>query len=100
MDIHQLLVQLARYQRMPPTHTQSLFRTMQKQIYRWGIPRRLPHTFLVANKTGTLGSVRHDAGLVVRAKDAYVVSILTDGLPKGTRAATIARIAEAILINP
>lgn len=100
MDIHQLLVQLARYELLSPTHTYELLSQMRQQIYRWGIPHWLPPSFSVANKTGTLGSVRHDVGLVIHNKDAYVVSILTEGLPKGTRAATIARIAEAILINP
>ncbi len=100
MDIHQLLIKLARYELISPLRTQHILSHMKEQIYRWGIPHRLPRSYSVSNKTGTLGFVRHDAGLIVHGSNAYVLTILTDGLPETTRADTIARIAEALLIVP
>ncbi|MDA0944938.1 MAG: class A beta-lactamase-related serine hydrolase [bacterium] len=100
MDIHQLLIKLARYELISPLRTQHVLSHMKKQIYRWGIPHRLPRSYRVANKTGTLGSVRHDAGLIIQGNNAYVLTILTDGLPENTRSDTIASIAEALLVTP
>jgi beta-lactamase class A len=51
---------------------------MQQQRFRSGIPAGCADC-LVADKTGDLGTVRHDVGLVDSAGKKYVLAIMTNG---------------------
>ena len=51
---------------------------MQEQILRAGIPAGCP-SCVVANKTGDLGFVRHDVGIVQYGSKAYALSVFTNG---------------------
>jgi len=56
-----------------------IIKTLDQQIFRAGIPAGCGSGCAVADKTGDLGFVRHDAGVVRYAGGAYVLSIFTDG---------------------
>ncbi|HEU5005013.1 MAG TPA: serine hydrolase [Candidatus Saccharimonadales bacterium] len=52
---------------------------LQQQVLRSGIPTGCGSQCKVADKTGDLGYVRHDAGIVRYPGGQYVLSIFTDG---------------------
>lgn len=56
-----------------------ILNVLNQQIYRSGIPAGCSSACSVADKTGDLGSVRHDAGIVRFGSGAYVLSIFSDG---------------------
>jgi beta-lactamase class A len=68
------------------------------QRFRSGIPAGLPDAARVANKTGEMSTVAHDAGIVyLEGRRPYVVVILTEWEPDvDGRRTTIARISRAV----
>ena len=71
---------------------------LHKQRFRSGIPAGLPEEARVANKTGEMSTVAHDAGIVyLDGRAPYVVVILTEWENGGERRqAAIARVSRAI----
>ena len=73
---------------------------LHKQEFRSGIPGRLPDGVKVANKTGEISTVAHDAGIVyVPDRKPYALVVLTEweaGGRTGGRSDTIARISRAV----
>jgi beta-lactamase class A len=72
---------------------------LHQQEFRSGIPAGLPDDARVANKTGEISTVAHDAGLVyLRDREPYALSILTEWEPSATsgRRETLARISRAV----
>jgi beta-lactamase class A len=71
---------------------------LHQQRFRSGIPAGLPEDARVANKTGEISTIAHDAGIVyLDGRDAYVVVILTEWAPEvNGRQETIARISRAV----
>lgn len=55
---------------------------MKNQRYRWGIWRGVPRGVIVADKTGEVGGVLNDAGIVYSPAGPYALSIFTDGFNK------------------
>lgn len=58
-----------------------IVKTLDQQVLRGGIPAGCGSGCAVADKTGDLGFVRHDAGIVRYAGGAYVLSVFTNGAP-------------------
>jgi beta-lactamase class A len=56
-----------------------IIKTLDQQILRAGIPHGCGSGCAVADKTGDLGFVRHDAAIVRYAGGAYVLSVFSDG---------------------
>lgn len=56
-----------------------IIKTLDQQVLRAGIPAGCGSGCAVADKTGDLGFVRHDAGVIRYAGGAYVLSVFTDG---------------------
>ncbi|HVX58131.1 MAG TPA: serine hydrolase [Candidatus Saccharimonadales bacterium] len=56
-----------------------IVKTLDQQILRAGIPTGCGSACAVADKTGDLGFVRHDAGVIRYAGGAYVLSVFSDG---------------------
>ena len=82
-----------------PQASQAMLDILHQQQFRSGIPAGLPEDARVANKTGEISTVAHDAGIVyLDGRDAYVVVILTEWAPEvnGRRQETIARISRAV----
>lgn len=73
---------------------------LHQQEFRSGIPGRLPDGVKVANKTGEISTVAHDAGIVyVPGREPYALVVLTEweaGGRTGGRSDTIARISRAV----
>ena len=79
--------------------SRAMLDILHQQRFRTGIPAGLPEDARVANKTGEISTVAHDAGIVyLDGRDAYVVVILTEWAPEVTagRQDTIARISRAV----
>jgi beta-lactamase class A len=73
---------------------------LHAQEFRSGIPAGLPDGAKVANKTGEISTVAHDAGIVfLPDREPYIVVVLTEWQPDASmvgRKETIARISRAI----
>jgi beta-lactamase class A len=65
---------------------------LHRQQFRSGIPAGLPRQARVANKTGDISTVAHDAGLVyLPDRKPYAIAVLTEWEPSTTgRSTTIA----------
>lgn len=81
-----------------PEASQAMLDILHQQRFRSGIPAGLPEDARVANKTGEISTIAHDAGIVyLDGRDAYVVVILTEWAPEVEgRQETIARISRAV----
>lgn len=81
-----------------PEASRAMLDILHQQRFRSGIPAGLPENARVANKTGEISTVAHDAGIVyLDGRDAYVVVILTEWTPEvNGRQETIARISRAV----
>jgi beta-lactamase class A len=81
-----------------PEASKAMLDILHQQRFRSGIPAGLPEDARVANKTGEISTVAHDAGIVyLGERDAYVVAILTEWAPDANgRQETIARISRAV----
>lgn len=72
---------------------------LHAQEFRSGIPAGLPDDARVANKTGEISTMAHDAGLVyLPDREPYAVAILTAWPPSATygRRATLAALSRAV----
>jgi len=70
---------------------------LKGQQVRDRLPRYLPRDVVVANKTGLMRDVCHDAGIIYGTRQDYVVAILTADAPSFGQAKTaIGRIAQLV----
>ena len=71
---------------------------LHQQEFRSGIPAGVPDEARVANKTGEISTIAHDAGIVyLPDRSPYVISILTQWDPETSgRSDTIARVSRAV----
>jgi beta-lactamase class A len=72
---------------------------LHAQEFRSGIPGRLPKEVKVANKTGEISTVAHDAGIVYAPdREPFALVVLTEweAQKTGGRSDTIARISRAV----
>jgi beta-lactamase class A len=71
---------------------------LNQQEFRGGIPAGVPDDARVANKTGEISTIAHDAGIVyLSGRRPYVVTVLTRwGTGRSGRSETIARISRAV----
>ena len=96
------LVQLLRLVAEERAFSSELSREMltilHAQEFKNGIPARLPPSVRVANKTGEISTIAHDAGVVYPPnRNPYVIAILTEWAPEATgRKPTIAEASQAV----
>jgi beta-lactamase class A len=79
--------------------SREMLEILHQQEFRSGIPAGLPDEARVANKTGEMSTVAHDAGLVyLPDRQPYVLAILTewDAAASGSRRRAIADISRAV----
>lgn len=71
---------------------------LHQQQFRSGIPAGVPESARVANKTGEISTVAHDAGIVYpTGRLPYVVAVLTEWAPETSgRSEAIASISRAV----
>ena len=75
-----------------PALSRQMLDILHRQQFRSGIPAGLPREARVANKTGDISTVAHDAGLVyLPGRKPYAIAVLTEWTPSATgRSTTIA----------
>jgi beta-lactamase class A len=75
-----------------PELSRQMLDVLHRQQFRSGIPAGLPREARVANKTGDISTVAHDAGLVyLPGRKPYAIAVLTEWDPSATgRSTTIA----------
>ena len=75
-----------------PDLSRQMLDVLHRQQFRGGIPAGLPREARVANKTGDISTVAHDAGLVyLPDRKPYAIAVLTEWDPSATgRSTTIA----------
>lgn len=79
--------------------SRKMLNILHEQAFRGGIPARLPEGVKVANKTGEISTVAHDAGIVyVPRREPYALVVLTewDASRTSGRSDTISRISRAV----
>lgn len=76
----------------------KMLEILHEQEFRSGIPAGVPESAKVANKTGEISTVAHDAGVVyLPGRKPYVLVILTEWEPSGSgRHETIANVSRAV----
>lgn len=89
--VHLLRV-IADERAFSPELSRQMLNVLHEQEFRSGIPAGLPAHARVANKTGEISTIAHDAGIVYLPKrKPYIVAILTEWEPRTTgRSPTIA----------
>ena len=85
-----LLDHVVRGDAVSPASSRSMLDILHDQEFRSGIPAGVPDGARVANKTGEISTVAHDAAIVFLPDRApYVLAVLTEwdpGMPDGRRA--------------
>lgn len=74
----------------------KMMEILKRQTFNDRIPKYLPDDVIVAHKTGELGSVKHDAGIVFAKKGDYVIVVLSDSNNPAKTAERIARFSESV----
>ncbi|NDD66702.1 serine hydrolase [bacterium] len=80
-DMNRLLVKLYQGEVISPAMSQDMMGVLLKQQVKWGIPKYLPSTVPVANKTGTLDHIKGDVGIVWVTGHPYALSVFTQKVP-------------------
>jgi beta-lactamase class A len=93
-----LLHAIASGRAFTPELSQHMLDILHDQEFRNGIPARLPRAVRVANKTGEISTMAHDAAVVYPPDRApYVLVVLSEwDTDTGGRSATISRVSHAI----
>jgi beta-lactamase class A len=88
----QLLRLIAEERAFSAPLSPAMLDVLHEQEFRSGIPARLPAGARVANKTGEISTIAHDAGIVyLPGRKPYVLAVLTEWEPQATgRSPTIA----------
>lgn len=88
----ELLKLIAEERALTPDLSRKMLEILHEQEFRSGIPAGLPAHARVANKTGEISTIAHDAGIVyLPNRKPYVVAILTEWEPESSgRSPTIA----------
>jgi beta-lactamase class A len=96
-DAGRLLVGIGRRTLASPPACAEVEQVLTEQRHRDAIPLGLPHGLHVADKTGWVDGVRHDVALV-RPDDrpAFVLAILTTGLPDADAERRIGELARSL----
>jgi beta-lactamase class A len=78
-EITDLLVRLERRELVSADASEAMLAVMKRQAYVSKIPRLLPPETIVANKTGEITGVSHDAGIIYTTDGPIALSVLIQG---------------------
>ncbi len=103
-EVAEWMMRVANGELLDVGSSRRIFEYLDKDPSRLRIARRFPSEVLWAGKTGSMGGVRNDAGILRTKKGRFVLAVLTDGSPaQGVSAAdhpsvlAIADLAKAIV---
>jgi beta-lactamase class A len=82
LDMAHLFALIAKSQNFSAQAKKEMASFLKNQRYRWGIWRGVPAGVVVADKTGNVGGVLNDAGIVYTKHGNYVLSVFTIGFKK------------------
>lgn len=77
-------------------YTASMTALLKQQKLNHKLPKYLPEGTIVAHKTGELGAVTHDVGIVYGPRTTYVIAVLSESNTPALAEDVIARISEAV----
>jgi len=77
-----LLIKIHQSRIFNLSSSREMLSFMKNQRYRWGIWRGVPRGIVVADKTGEVGGVLNDAGIVFSTSGPYVLSVFTNGFKR------------------
>ena len=78
-DLADWMGRVARGELLDPEASRTIFQYLDKDPTRLRIARRFPSEMLWAGKSGTMGGVRNDSGILRTKKGRFVLVVLTDG---------------------
>ena len=76
--------------------TTTMIDLLKKQKLNNKLPKNLPTNTVVAHKTGELGGVTHDAGIVYTDKGAYVIVVMSESTLPSAAEDRIASISKGV----
>jgi hypothetical protein len=76
-----------------------ILKALDEQILRGGIPTGCGEACVVADKTGDLGTIRNDVGIINYGDNAYTLSIFSSGAPYSQIAQLAAQIQSYMQAN-
>lgn len=77
-DIALFYLRLYEHQLISPEASEEMIDLLKKQTINDRIPKYLPEGTSVAHKTGELGTIKHDAGIIFTKKGDYILVMLSD----------------------
>jgi beta-lactamase class A len=81
-EMADLLTAIERRQIVSPDACETMLAIMRRQQFTDRLPKLLPPDTPVANKTGTITGVCHDAGVIYSPAGPLVVAAFTRGIPE------------------
>ncbi len=78
-DLADLLVAIWQDRAASPESCAAMRATLKLQQHRDRIPRLLPDSYVFAGKTGTVGDVAHDAGVIETRNGPVAIGVMTQG---------------------
>lgn len=78
------------------TYTRQMLTLLKNQTLNNKIPRSLPDDVIIAHKTGELGEVTHDAGIVYDKGGDYILVVLSQGNNQAKQEDAIAAYAKTV----
>lgn len=95
-DIALFYEKLYKKQLVTPSASEDMISLLKRQELNDRIPKYLPKSIQVAHKTGELGGVKHDAGIVFTPEGDYILVMMSESGAPQHAAEVEARISEKI----
>jgi beta-lactamase class A len=95
-DIARFFEKLYKKELISSQYSEEMLDLLLQQTINDRIPKYLPSSVRVAHKTGELGKVKHDAGIVFTEKGDYIFVMLTETNDPQQAAELIARTSEDV----
>ncbi|HAR62616.1 MAG: hypothetical protein DKM50_06095 [Candidatus Margulisiibacteriota bacterium] len=77
----------------------QMLEIMSAQKHKWGIRKYLPETLKIANKTGSLNSVRNDIGIIFVKDKPYILTIFAKQIPSDFEATLFVRTISKLIYD-
>ena len=77
-------------------YTTKMLDLLKKQQRKGGLPKYLPPNTEIAHKTGELGSVKHDGGIVFSNRGDYIIVVMSETGSQSAAAERIANISKTV----
>lgn len=96
LDILSFYEKLYKGEIVSKSASNEMVEILKRQQLNDRIPKYLPKNVETAHKTGELGAVKHDAGIVYSAKGDYIIVLMSETNNQSTAAEIEAKISEKV----